>query len=483
MYRRIVTLLLVIVFLPLAWQPVSQGMPQGGLQPSPGARSVPRFKPGFNLFTPQQDVEIGFQSAQKIMQETPMINDPQIVGYVRDLGARLVSRAAGDKFPYQFQVVATREINAFALPGGFLFVNVGAITAARNEGELAGVMAHEISHAALRHGTNQASRARLLQLGLSILDQAVPSSRTSNLGQIMSAIGGFGANLLFLKFDRGAEKQADLEGARIVAEAGYDPRDMANFFSVLAASGGQRPPEFLSDHPDDGNRTKYILNAIPSLPVSARPVHNTPEFERVKARLLGSASISPRSQLHRLDAESPANPGYKRPETPAASFKTYREKDDRFTLEAPANWEGIVINNSDANSEYILAPKGGYGKLNDSMFVTHGVFVGAIRVPERDLRSATAALIQRELEANPGYRIVRETAEAPFHNQRGLVTVMAGPSVITGLTEVDVIFTAVTTDGRLFYLTTVAPEDETETYYSTFKHMQQSVKLTNAISR
>src|SRR5262245_22228500 len=197
MIGRRVALSLLAVSL-LVGQLNCSGSRQGGMQAPPGSRSQPRFKPGFNLFSAKQDVEIGRQSAQQIRTETPMLNDPEIVGYVQQLGARLASKAAGERFPYEFQVVATREINAFALPGGFLFVNAGAIAAARNEGELAGVMAHEIAHVALRHGTNQASKAQIARVGLGILGTIASSTDNPNIGRAVGVIGGLGANMLFL---------------------------------------------------------------------------------------------------------------------------------------------------------------------------------------------------------------------------------------------------------------------------------------------
>ena len=144
-----------LVFALLAGQACSGG---GQLVAPPGSKSQPKFKPGINFFSPEQDIEMGRQSAEQILRETPMLDDPQISNYVSQLGAKLAAKAAGEKFPYQFRTVATKEINAFALPGGYLFVNAGAIAAARNEGELAGVMAHEIAQAALRHGTSQESK-------------------------------------------------------------------------------------------------------------------------------------------------------------------------------------------------------------------------------------------------------------------------------------------------------------------------------------
>ncbi|MBD0369325.1 MAG: M48 family metalloprotease [Pyrinomonadaceae bacterium] len=140
------------------------GVSEGG-----SAQPAPHFKPGFNLFTPEQDIELGRKSAAEVATQVPLLNDQAVVAYVQQLGARLAERAPGYKFPYQFNVIAARDINAFALPGGFIFVNAGAIAAARNEGELAGVIAHEINHVALRHGTNQASKAYVAKTGINIL--------------------------------------------------------------------------------------------------------------------------------------------------------------------------------------------------------------------------------------------------------------------------------------------------------------------------
>src|SRR5918911_3280138 len=188
----------------------------------------------------------------------------------------------------------TGDINAFALPGGFVFVNAGAIAAAKNEGELAGVMAHEITHVALRHGTNQASKAYIAQKGLGAIS-GIFGGRETDLGQLIGSIGGLGANMVFLRFGRTAARQADLEGAPIMADAGYDPRDMANFFKTLQQQGGQRVPEFLSDHPDPGNRIASINAELPSLNVSKNPLHDTPQFDQVKARLTGGAAGALRS--------------------------------------------------------------------------------------------------------------------------------------------------------------------------------------------
>lgn len=430
------------------------------------------FKPGFNLFSPEQDIQLGRQSAQEVARQVPLLRDEQIVSYVKKLGAKLAAQAPGYKFPYQFEVTATKEVNAFALPGGFMFVNAGTIAVAKNEGELAGVMAHEISHVALRHGTNQATKAYIAKAGLSVLTGVVGGS-DSDLGQVMATIGGAGANALFLKFGRTAETQADLEGARIMAEAGYDPRDMAAFFKTLQGQGGQRVPEIISDHPDPGNRIQAINESLPSLPVSPNPVHTTEEFEQVKARLTGNRAALTSTEPKRLGPGDPNNMG-KRPEPPSSSYKPYQTGDGSFAIEFPDNWDGVTTD----EMNLILAPKGAYAQTDEkNMIVTHGVFVGAMSVEQRDLESATAAFVQQQVEANADFRIVRQSQRINFGDRQGYATIVAGPSPVTGVMEVDVIYTTTTSDGRLFYFITIVPEDETEKYKPAFEHIINSIKL------
>jgi predicted Zn-dependent protease len=429
------------------------------------------FKPGFNLFSPEQDVAMGKQSAQEVIRQTPLLRDEQIAAYIKQLGAKLAAKAPGYKFPYQFEVTASKEVNAFALPGGFMFVNAGAIATAKNEGELAGIMAHEIAHVALRHGTNQATKAYIAKTGLSVLS-GIAGGNDTDLGQVIGTLGGAGANALFLKFGRTAETQADLEGARIMAEAGYDPRDLANFFKTLQSQNGQRTPEIMSDHPDPGNRIQSINDILPSLPVSQNPVHTTKEFEQIKARLTGNRAAMTSAEAQRVGPSSPNKMG-SRPELPSSSYQAYQTKDDSFVIEFPANWDGLTTD----EMNLILAPKGAYGQENNNVVVTHGVFVGAMPVEQSDLESATEAFVQQQLEANADFRIVRKTQTINFSDRQGYATVVAGQSPVTGVMEVDVIYTTATADGRLFYFITIVPEDEMEAYKATFEHIINSIRL------
>lgn len=241
---------------------------------------------GFNLFSPEQDVELGRTSAEEIARQSSVLEDERVTRYVQRIGDKLAARAEGHHFKYKFVVVDSPEANAFALPGGYVFINSGAIEAARNEGELAGVLAHEISHVVLRHGTNQASKAYVAKNTMRLMD-AVLGGAKDDVRRFAHSLGLSGPGALFLKFNRDAEIQADVEGARLMAAAGYDPRDMASFFESLGEhdGGDAKTPETADDHPRPAQRAAAIDELLPALEVSASPTHDTDEFRQMKSRL------------------------------------------------------------------------------------------------------------------------------------------------------------------------------------------------------
>ena len=175
------------------------------------------LSPGYNVFSKQQDVELGRQAAGEIRQQVDVVDDPELQQYIRELGARLAQQPQALDYPYEFTLINEGSINAFALPGGPIFIHSGLVEAADNEGQLVGVLAHEISHVALRHGTSQASKAQMIQLP-AILAGAVMGQQSvwSQAGQIGL---GLGLNALIMKYSRNAEKQADALGAQIMAGA------------------------------------------------------------------------------------------------------------------------------------------------------------------------------------------------------------------------------------------------------------------------
>src|SRR3972149_1954070 len=229
------------------------------LSPMAWADRTP-LKPGWNMFSPQQDVEVGQQVSRDAERQLPMLNNSRVDNYVNNLGRKLAAKAPGEKYPYQFRVVNDRAINAFALPGGPIYINRGVIEAADNEAQLAGGVAHEISHVAVRHGTNQASKASAAQMPLAILGGMLGSN---SVGATLAQLGaGFAVNSILMKYSRTAEIQADTMGTQILYDTAYDARAMAQFFEKIQAQdqGGQ-PVEFFSNHPNPGNRIQRVTQA------------------------------------------------------------------------------------------------------------------------------------------------------------------------------------------------------------------------------
>jgi predicted Zn-dependent protease len=224
-------------------------------------RAQTRIDPDSNRFSPAQDVELGRRAAVELRQEVPIVRDRRTTNLVQRIGDRLVAaipaRLRHSQFRYTFQVVDRREINAFSLPGGPVYVNRGMLDAARNEGEVAGVIAHEISHIALRHATAQATKGQKFQFG-ALAGQILGSIVGGRTGAVISQGSQIGIGTYFLKYSREYEREADLLGAQIMAQAGYDPHQMATMFQTIERRSGNGVPEWLSDHPSPANRVEAI---------------------------------------------------------------------------------------------------------------------------------------------------------------------------------------------------------------------------------
>jgi len=242
-----------------------------------------------NKYTPQQDVELGLKAAAEVRKQFPVVQDEKIATYLTNIGDRLVAAAPPELkesvYQYSFTPVNVKEINAFALPGGPMFVHRGMFDAASSEAEVAGVMAHELSHVLLRHGTANASKAQnpWLQIG-QLAGQIGGAVVGGAAGSAIAQGSQMGLGAVLLRYSRDFEKQADLLGAQIMARAGYDPRQMANMFRTIQQLGGARGPEWLSDHPDPGNRYAAINREAASLRVNGS-ADTGAAFQSVHARL------------------------------------------------------------------------------------------------------------------------------------------------------------------------------------------------------
>jgi hypothetical protein len=423
-------------------------------------------------------VQLGREAAQQVQKEMPLLKDGNVDDYIEGIGARLARQIPSEfqhpEFHYTFDVVNVREINAFALPGGPMFVNRGMIEKARNEGEIAGVMAHEMSHVALRHGTAQATKAQPYAIGqmAGAVLGAIIGGRT---GSVISQGSQIGIGTYFMKFSREYEKQADLLGAQIMARAGYDPRDMANVFKTIEQEGGAGGPQWLSDHPNPVNRYEYINAEARSLQV-ANATHDTRAFNDVRDRLsrmspaMSTEEVARNTQGGRPTGTSGSRPSG-RVESPSSRYQTYNEG-NIFKISVPNNWREMGTNNS-----VTFAPEGAYGAVNQQSVFTHGAEIGITRNETHDLQTATDELLQSLAQSNPSLRRAGNYSRDSVGNMNGLTTVLTNRSEATGGEERIRVYTTQTSDGNLFYMLGVAPAEEFSSYDNVFRKIARSIQF------
>jgi len=240
-----------------------------------------RVRPGFDLFSTKQDIQLGEKYSAEMDRQLVLCGDARLDAYLNALGRKLAEHAPGATYPYRFKCVNDEEINAFALPGGFIYINRGAIEAADSEAQLAGILSHEIAHVALRHSTNEISKQAPLQMSLAIASGWMGGNTISELLTQLGVHSGMG--LLFLKFSRRDEQQADIVGAQILYDTGYDPRALAQFFEKAEEESKRHRIAFLNDHPATANRGERVLEEVRRMggpPAGYRT--DSPEFEKMR---------------------------------------------------------------------------------------------------------------------------------------------------------------------------------------------------------
>jgi Zn-dependent protease with chaperone function len=428
-----------------------------------------QLKPPWNMYSPQTDVNVGRQNALVMEKHLPLCNDPKVDQYLTTLGMRLVSKlpTRGIEYPWEFHCVNDKSINAFALPGGFVFVNRGAIEVADNEAQLAAVMAHELSHVALRHGTAQASKAQLAQGAAGIFGGLFGGSAG---GALLTEGVTLGAGGLLLRYSRGAETQADVMGTQVLYDAGYDPRAMAQFFEKLQGeTAGKNPPQFLSDHPNPDHRVERVDEEIDKLggpPVNGK--RDSTEFEAIKREVLALPIVKKNAPVGA--AAGAATP----PPPPSTHFSEYQGSG--FSLKYPDNWgEG------DSGGSASFAPIGGVvqARTGDSA-VAYGMIVSVtpVRAEASDanaLANATQQLIQSLQKSNPNLKVTQPPAEVRLNGQPGLSAYLSNDSPIGGQ-ETDWLITVMQPSGLLSLLC-VAPQAAYSDYDKTFSAVLDTVRL------
>jgi Zn-dependent protease with chaperone function len=437
-----------------------------------------------NKYTPEQDVQLGMKGAAEIRRQYPIIQNDSLATYLAGLGERLVANAPAELnqpvYKYSFTPVNLKEINAFALPGGPMFIHRGMVDAAKGEGELVGVMAHELSHVLLRHGTANATKAQnpWLQLG-QIAGQVGGAMVGGGLGAAISDGSQFGLGTLLLRYGRDYEKQADLLGAQIMARAGYDPRDLAHMFETIAGTSKNSDPQWLSSHPNPGNRTQYITKEAEALKIAATA--DMSGFPTAKATFAGLPPAMTMAELAKRGpggsgsgtghaAMSVGTPG--KP-VPPPSAQTRDINAGIFQVSVPGNWKTMQ-----ESGVLRVVPENGYGEMNGQTVFTHGVEFGVAKSSSRDLKEATVTWLKAVAQGNPELALAGQQQTMKWSGRTALGTPLTNPSPLGGTEHIG-LYTTFLADGSLFYFVTIAPDKDSQTYQQIFAKIGQSIKFTD----
>lgn len=460
--------------------------------------------PGNVGVSKQQQEQLGLKASGEVYQQMPVLPDSSpVTQYVQQLGKKLAAVIPADRsWPYQFHVIQQKDINAFALPGGPIFVNVGTITAADKESELAGVMAHEMSHVYMQHSIKGMEKEQMTQ-GIAGLLGGILGSVIGGAGGALANMGAQSVGgLLSLRYSRKDEAQADAVGAIIMYKAGYNPRAMAEFFQKLEQQGGPGGPQFLSDHPNPGNRVEAVDSEIANWPrknlQEDGPTFASAKQEAAKVHAYTAQEIATGAkngqwaQQNRKNGSIPANVPVSStaPGTPSGGSQTdaslanvtYKQvrpsrkytrlSQGGVTIDYPNNWKA-----ASGQNQITIAPPAGVSQSG----IAYGVVIGAGQDPNGgDLDQATQALIQNLQQSNPGLQPSGQIRKTSVNGMDARSADLMGTSPVQNNgqpeREHDWLVTVGSQSGLVF-LVFIAPERDSSRLRPTYEHMLNSLQM------
>ena len=472
--------------------------------------TTPTFpNPGKTSMSKENQHALGMKVAEKVYQQMPVLPDssPE-TQYVRHLGQKLVATIPQEySWPFEFHVVPQKEINAFALPGGQMFINVGTITAAKNEAELAGVMGHEMSHVYMQHSAKQASKAQTTNMLSGIASAVLGSTVGGKGGGMVGLLGQMGIQMgtqgLMMKYSRSDESQADAVGAIILYKAGYNPQGMADFFQTMGSQGGSSPPEFFSSHPNPENRHDAIQKQIANWP-AGNYSGNSEDFAKIQQHALqvksyssqeiaqgaktgqwaaanqqNGASLNTSGSIFptRATADAMKSPTALPLESVLPSDNVMHEDLGPMKIDRPANWQ-VTLPEQEGQFVTIAPPKAitnhglGYGVL------LNGAMGGGGRM---DIDQVTSQLIQKIQEKN---EMQQKGKPEPITigGLQGRSTYLSSPSPFPDANgqpqkERDWLVTVIRNDGSVIFMIFIAPEADFSRFQPSFESMVKSIKF------
>jgi Peptidase family M48 len=439
-----------------------------------------------------QQIQLGQKAVAEVYKQMPVLPDSSPVSrYVQSLGHKL-ERVIPEQYnwPYQFHVIEEKDINAFALPGGPIFVNVGTVLAAENEAELAGVLSHEMAHVYMQHSIKGMRKQGTTQALGQILGGILGSVLGGTAGALANLGAQVGAGVISMRYSREDEAQADAVGAIIMYKANYNPLHMAQFFQKLEKEGGAGGPQFLSDHPNPGNRYEAVKEEIQNWP-SRNFDNNNGEFAQAKERARSVPAYTAQQiqdmaksgRIHNTSApagvqSSPASTVGNAATSevmPSGGLQQYQGSN--FIVEYPSNWR--IFQDSQSGSATI-APQAGVTQTG----IAYGVVISPLQPQNASsLEQATQQLISSLQQQNPGLRQAGRLQKIRVNGILGRSVDLLGQSPVTAsngqpLEEHDWLVTLPGSDGGALSLVFVAPEKDFSRLRPTFEQMLRSFHLT-----
>jgi Zn-dependent protease with chaperone function len=436
----------------------------------PGANAFPQ-PTGYNMFSVEQEVQLGQQAEQEADSQLPELPARGPVSdFVSTLGQKLARNLPDNPYQFNFKVINQKEINAFALPGGPVRINVGTIQAAQNEAQVAGVLAHEIAHVYLRHSTRQASKAQIAQIPAAILGGIAGNGAAGQLARLGLELG---LGSTFLKYSRDAESEADYVGAKLMYETGYDPHEMARFFDRLKEEqGGSGGPQFLSDHPDPGNRAEAVNNAISQLPPK-QFIKNTPLFTSAKSAA-DKAKPYTAQQIQQMAAQKQGNIEQvsRNSIEPSGSFQQLNHS--AFQIQYPSNWKAF----GNQNGPVTIAPEAGVSQSA----IAYGVVISGYQPQgQQSLQQSAEQIFEGLRQSNPQMQAAGQPQNTQVNGMPAIAVDLQSPSPLQSngqaVVEHDKLVCVQRSDGTVLWLLFIAPDRDYRALTPTFQQMLQSLRV------
>jgi Zn-dependent protease with chaperone function len=472
----------------------------GAAIPACPQSAEPEFpNPGKPHMSRDQQRALGMQAAAQVYEQMPVLpdNSPE-TQYVRQLGQKLVATIPAQySWPFEFHVLAQKEINAFALPGGPMFVNIGTVTAAANEAQLAGVMAHEMSHVYMQHSAKQQGKAEWTS-GLAALAGGVLGATTGGtVGQLAQEGIQFGAQGIMLKYSRTDEAQADAVGAIILYKAGYNPQALADFFKTLESQNTGAPPQLLSDHPNPGNREAAIEKEIRNWPPE-NYAGDSMAFQKTRQHATGvkaytaeeiaaGAKTGQWAGMNKKNGAAFNSPGVTpvsaRTPVQAAALESVLPSRQMVAanlgpmkIEHPNNWSVTMPQHQ---GDYVtIAPQAGITPNG----VGYGVLINAARTGGQNISidDITTQLVQ-DLQRSNGIKPVGSAQAIGLNGIQGRSVMMQSvspfPSGNGQQVERDWLVALPQSNNAVIFFVFVAPQSEFSHFQPTFEAMLKSVRF------